>query len=308
MIYLICGENTFLGKAKVLELLKEREMFFEKSFPVLKLDGENLTWRDFDQEIKKQGLFGKTFFVIIEKVWGNKKFKEEFLKRRNFFKSPETLVVFFEPREIDSGDPLFEYIKKEGRIYQFSAPKTGEIKKFIIQTIKEKGFLIQARAVQLFLEFGYQDFWEIYNQLQKLMAYKYHQKIIEEKDVLLLIKPKAEAFIFRTIEAFAKKQKKEALSFIYQHLLAGDSPLYLLAMVKYQFRNLLIIKEQTPFKNLQKSGNFHPYLFKKLIIQSKNFSLDQLRNFYQKIFKIDLLLKKGKISPEAGLELLVLDL
>ena len=135
---------------------------------------------------------------------------------------------------------------------------------------------------------------------------------IEVKDIELLVRPKIEIDIFKTINALAQKNRKQALKLLHKHLEKGDSPLYLLSMINYQFRNLLIVKEliencQTYNTILRKSG-LHPFVAKKSFFQSQKFTLEELKKIYQKIFQVDLDMKTGKIKPELALETLIIQI
>ena len=157
------------------------------------------------------------------------------------------------------------------------------------------------------------------NEIKKLVAYKTgHNQIttvtklcpeIEREDVELLVKSKIEIDIFKTIDAIAAKNKKRALKLLKAHLEKGDSPLYLLSMINFQFRNLLIIKDLIE-KNLSPYSftNLHPYVIKKSISLLGKFSFSELKKIYQKIFEVDLDIKTGKIEPEMALDLLITEI
>jgi len=155
------------------------------------------------------------------------------------------------------------------------------------------------------------DLWQITNEIKKLVNYKNGQRI-EIKDVELLVKPKIETDIFKTIDFLASKNKKQALKLIHKHLEKGDHPLYLLSMINFQFRNLLTIKDlikksSSPYF-LSKITNLHPYLVKKSYTQAQKFTLEELKKIYQKIFETDFQIKTGKIAPETALDLLIAEI
>jgi len=125
--------------------------------------------------------------------------------------------------------------------------------------------------------------------------------------VLRLVKPKIDFDIFKTIDAIAARQKKTALRLLNKHLKIGESPIYILSMINYQFRNLLILKEGEDISELQKETGLSPFQIKKANWQASQFTLERLKKLYRKIFQIDLGIKTGQIEPEEGLELLVLD-
>ena len=107
----------------------------------------------------------------------------------------------------------------------------------------------------------------------------------------------------------AQKNKKEAFSLLHKHIENGDNALYLLSMIAYQFKNLLIIKEliekRLPYAVVSKNSGLHPFVVKKTYYLCGQFSFNELKKIYQKIFQADLDIKTGKIDPELTLDLLV---
>ena len=89
----------------------------------------------------------------------------------------------------------------------------------------------------------------------------------------------------------------------------GDNPLYLLSMINYQFKNLLIVKDlmgkQRPYYFIQKITRLHPFVVKKSYQQAGKFTFSELKKIYWKIFQADLDIKTGKINPETALDLLI---
>ena len=146
------------------------------------------------------------------------------------------------------------------------------------------------------------------NEIKKLSTFK-SDKEIKVSDVELLIKPKIESDIFKTIGAIASRDKKRALGLLKAHLEKGDSPLYLFSMINFQFRNLLIIKDiiMRNFSPLN-STDLHPFVVRKSLFLVRKFKLSELKKIYQKIFEVDLAIKTGKIDPEAALELLIAEI
>jgi len=155
------------------------------------------------------------------------------------------------------------------------------------------------------------DLWRLSAEIRKLSAYKGKNKIIEKKDVELLVKPEFETAIFKTIDAIAAKDKKTALALLYGHLEKGDPPLYLLSMIIFQFRNLLLVKDLEPKPLTEMTAllkPMHPFVVRKSSWLAKKFTMQELEKIYIKLFKIDLAVKTGKIKPELALELLITDI
>jgi len=130
--------------------------------------------------------------------------------------------------------------------------------------------------------------------------------------VELMVKPKIEADIFKTIDALAQRNKKQALYLIRKHLEKGDPPLYILSMINFQFRNLLVVKDlierQKPYYAILKITKLHPFVVRKSYEQAGKFTLPELKKIYQKIFQADLSIKTGRMEPETALDLFLTEL
>ena len=127
-----------------------------------------------------------------------------------------------------------------------------------------------------------------------------------------MVRSKIETDIFKTIDAIAEKNKKRALELLHKHLEKGDSPLYLLSMINYQFRNLLIVKDFIerckPYNIILRKSGLHPFVVKKSYYQSQKFSFQELKKIYRKVFQIDLNIKTGRIESEMALDLLIAEI
>jgi len=84
-------------------------------------------------------------------------------------------------------------------------------------------------------------------------------------------------------------------------------------MFVYQFRNLLKIAAlQEQFGNdeysIARESKLHPYVVKKGLNQTRNFSLTQLKKLYTELSKLDTQIKTGQIDIKVALGKFVVEL
>ena len=302
MIYLICGKNTYLSKKKKQELIED---YKKKGFTSEFLDKDYADVRQFLEEFRSQSLFGEKKFFVINSLWERKPLKEKFQKEIKKLQNQE--IIIFENKEISSEDKLLKEIQKTGKVFQFSLSDKTEMKKIIKNDLKEENFTIDDIALDTLVEFLSSSPDRFAAELSKLKTYKFFEKKIDTQDVLKLVKPEIDLDVFRMVEAIAKRHKKTALNLINQHLQRGDSPLYLLAMINYQFRNLIIYQEGKNSPHFIDESGMSFFQIKKIQELSCFFDLKKLKQIYQKLFKIDLAVKTGKMDLLEALELLVLE-
>jgi DNA polymerase-3 subunit delta len=115
------------------------------------------------------------------------------------------------------------------------------------------------------------------------------------------------------IDALATKDLKKSARELHRLLDSGEAELKILTMIVYQFRNLLIVKDQvsrgvTSQWDMAKKAGLHPFVAQKTLVQCKNYSFDDLKAIYKMLLDYDLKMKTGQLDPKTGLDLLVVKL
>lgn len=114
---------------------------------------------------------------------------------------------------------------------------------------------------------------------------------------------KTPATIFKFLDSFQPKTKKEALSFLHQ-ILVSEAPELAFFLLSRRLRDLVIAK--TAKQDLAGA----PWQKARLYKQADNFEEKQLIDIYQKLLKMDRSIKTGQalLGLSDQLDLLVLDL
>jgi len=309
MIVFLYGQDTYRSRKKLDEIIDSYKKTHKTGLNLKRLDAKEIKFQDFSNQFKITSMFDEKKLIILENVFFNKKFQEEFLKDiKNLVKS-EDIIIVYEKGSIDGRNKLFNFLKKEAKSQEFKFLEGRKLENWVKEEFeKYQGIKTDSGTLRVFVDYVGNDLWSLSNEIKKLVNYR-KKGIIEKKDIELLVRPKIETDIFKTIDAIAQKDKKQALKLLHKHLEKGDSPLYLLSMINFQFRNLLIVKEFIESRKtynviLRKSG-LHPFVVKKTYFQSEKFTFEELKKIYQKIFQADLDIKTGKIKPEIALEMLI---
>ncbi len=281
-----------------------------------------MIFQDFQEEFRTLSMFKEKKLLIIKNVFSNSHaslFKEKFLKRIEEFKNSNNVIVFYEEANVPKNDSLFKILNKQAKSQEFSFLKGEKLKSWARKEFANYGKKICPQALNQLVYYVGKDLWRFSNEIKKLVSYKLKCKDIEisSRDLDFLIRPNIETDIFKTIDAMALRNRKQALYFIHKHLEKGDYPLYLLTMINFQFRNLLLIKARHQYTNntpmtrindISKKLGMHPYVVRKTLGQAEKFSFIDLKKIYRKIFQADLDIKTGKIEPETALDLLIAEI
>ncbi len=320
MIIFLCGQDTYRSKQKLNEIAEHYQKIHKSGLSLICFEKEDLNFQDFKNVLDSSSIFKEKKLIILKEIFSNPTFKEEFLKEKESLAKTGDIILIYEKKTIQAKDSLFRFLKKNSELQEFEFLEGEQLKDWIKKEFLKYKTRIEPQALEKLIEFVGNDLWQMANEIKKLVSYKSGQKIKKE-EVELLVRPKIETDIFKTVDAIASKNKKRALELLRAHLRKGDHPLYLLSMINFQFRNLLMVrshqlraKEISPRLSyranmlISERLGIHPYIVIKTIQQARKFNLEELKRIYQKIFQLDLDIKRGKINSEVALDLLIAEI
>ncbi len=311
MFIFLYGQDTYRARRKLNEITEHYKKIRQKGLNLKYFDVKSLNFQDLAKEIQQTSIFKEKKLIILTNAFSSPEFKKDFLAEKIFSLKSNDIILFYEENKVSEKDALFVFLNKCAKCQEFRLLDGQKLKKWIEKEFSKCQSEIDQKAVQMLIDFVGNDLWRLSNEIKKLASYKKGKKITAE-DVELLVRPKIEADIFKTIEAIAVKNKKQALELLHKHLEKGDNPLYLLSMINFQFRNLLIIKDLIKrgrsFYSLAKESRLHSYVVKKTYSQAQKFTIQEIKKIFQKIFQTDLRIKTGKINPQIALDLLIAEI
>ena len=318
MIYFIYGEDSYRSKRKLDEIVLGYKEKNKSGLSLVYVDASEKDFKDFYVGLRTNSMFAEKKLVIIRNVFSQTKFQEEFLKEIKNLEDAKDIVIVYEDELPDKRIKFFKAMQKTAKCQEFECLQPAVLKKWVVQEFENPStgsgrakVKINDDALEMLVNFVRNDLWRMANEISKLSNYRMGS-VVKKEDVELLVRPGIENDIFKTIDALASKDKKLALSLLHKHLENGDNALYLLSMIAYQFKNLLIIKElqdlQTPYGLIAKKSGIHPFVVQKSYSLCGQFSMMQLKKIYQKIFQVDSDIKTGKIEPEMSLDLLLAEI
>ncbi|KPJ56830.1 hypothetical protein AMJ49_03740 [Parcubacteria bacterium DG_74_2] len=298
MIIFLYGQDIYQSRQKLKEIIEHYRKARKSGLNLKIFDLKEIDFQDFKDVIRSASMFKEKKLIILKNTFSNSDFQEKFLKEKEKYLKSEDVILFYCEEKIAVSNSLFKFLKQYAKAQEFKLLQGIQLKNWIREEFKNYKAKITPEALEKLIDFVGNDLWRMSNEIKKLVNFKKNQEI-NKQDIKLLIKPKIETDIFKTIDAIALRNKGRALKLLHKHLEKGDSPLYLLSMINFQFRNLLIIKTQC------QPVDMHPYVVRKTLQQATRFSLEELKKIYLKIFQVDLNIKTGQMEAGAALDLLI---
>jgi DNA polymerase-3 subunit delta len=310
MIIFLYGGDTYRSSQKLKEIINHYKKVHKSGLNLKYFDFKKDSFEDFRDAFRSRSMFDEKKLIVLKNALLNSSIEEklkDFLKK---IKDSKDVVVFYE-ETIEEKKSLVKLLKRHSKSQDFKLLKGASLKQWTKKEFKKYSTKIEPNALDFLVESVGDNLWQMANEIKKLVNYK-GKKIVQKKDVKVLVRPRIEVDIFKTIDAIAERDKEKALSFIKKHLQKGDSPTYLLAMINFQFRNLLMVKDLMekgePFNAILKETKLHPFVVKKSYNLARKFQFQELKKIHQKIFQADLGIKTGKITPNGALEMLILEI
>ncbi|MFC1632521.1 DNA polymerase III subunit delta [Patescibacteria group bacterium] len=317
MLLFLFGEDKYRAREKLRELAEAYKKKNPQALDPVRLDADDHDIGQITQALGASSFFGGSQFIILQNILsqGKKDLQEEileFLKDKRC--NTDNVVVFFELGDVDKRKALYKYLQKtkDVKSQEFTALTGAKLKKWASDKIVERKIKIQASALELLLVKTGADTHKLYNEIEKLCAYTKESGEITQDAIEELVKAHVELDIFKFIDALAQNRRTQAVALLHDHLSEGENPLYLLTMIIYQFRNLLVIKDLqergVPAGQIAKESGLHPFVVKKSLAALNTFSLTQLKAIYKKLIDTDTALKSGQAEPELALDLITVSL
>lgn len=314
MILFLHGADTFRAHQKLKEIQEKYQVTYPRAIHVREFDCLEAELEEAKNAVETISMFERGKLLIFRNVFQASAF-EEFLfeKKKQLAESEHHIVLVIETGEIKAkgANSLYHWLKKNAKQQEFLPLSPSKVRVWIEQELQRYNLRATPRAQEELARAGGNNLWQLAQEIKKIAAWKRSELAsqVKESEVALLVHSKVEADIFATIDAIAQKNKKQALGLLYRHLQKGESPHYLFIMLVYQFRTILQIRDMEERKfsyeaMLQKT-KLHPYVLKKGLRVSQNFTLSELKGVYENLFTLDHDLKTGKMEPAGAFDLLV---
>ncbi len=307
MLYFIFGEDNFRSQKYLFEV---RDFYKDKGASFFSCDFSDKLSASFDISaledlFKSNTLFSGSKLVTIKNLFKNTniEFRKELLavlKSRKIDEAKDIMVIFYEDNTVRSSS-LRKWLEQKAKgVKEFPLLKKKGLERWIIEEEQKIGLKLTPEGRQLILISFPSDTGSIYYSLEKLALIKkglISKELIEENLFLPL-----NSNIFSFLDNLVEGNTKRTFWFLETLMNQGIHPLYILKMIIFQFRNLLIIK------SLQaKPPSMHPFVFQKLHHLAKIISLEALKSIFQRLLYYDRRIKRGNIDGQVALEMFLVD-
>jgi len=297
MIYLFYGENTFLLKRRLIEI-KNKYLKRGFSFSYFDLERDNID--SLKQDFSKKSLFSSNVGFILK----NFPVKEI----DNLPDDEETIFIIEIDKEIKN---IPEKLGKVIKVEKFPLLTKKSLLAWAKKEFSKNGISASEKLLEELISYTGSDLWALSQEVEKISSLKNFEGTLREEDIRASVDFFQSENIFLLIDNILSRNKKKATSLLSKYFLKEKNPYSLFFLLSKSFSDLLEIKEleekMFSLRSIMDMIPVHSFIIRKLYFFSKKYTLSQIKLIFQEILEKEERLKKGEISSQLALSLLLLE-
>ena len=230
----------------------------------------------------------------------------EFLSENSI---PEETVLVFIESEVDKRLRPFKKAQEFGRVIECSGQSTHDLIKWITRSMKDRGKIISRPDASSLLTTCGNEMENLFTEIEKLSSYLGDRKDVTTADIRAICTPTLESRIFSLTKAMGEGNIPQALKEYNTMLSLRESPIMILTMIIRQLRIILLVKcgteKRMQRQQIAKDVGIRDFMISEALSHAGRFTKEQLIDSLQLCMETDIKIKSGLISPEIGVEMLL---
>ncbi len=321
-VYLCYGKENYL-KDWLISKLKNK--YIDKSLETLnfiKIDGKESDVDKIINACETLPFMSEKKIVLVENLTFLSSKGEATETEKRFSKyvlslSNDTcLFIYMNKEKVDKRKSIVKNIKKCGSVVELKKLRNEDLIKWIAEVFRKSGKNISRNEISHFIDItGYLDknsnrtLYDLENEVNKVVSYIGQRKKVSRVDIDKVLIKSFENNIFKLVDGIGHRNPNVSLT-IFNDMLSSNEPIQLIMyMIIRQFRLLLVAKnlEQKGYDlgSISKKLQIPRFVAEKLIKQSRNFTITQLKDGFQRCLETDNLVKKGRMDNRLAVEVLI---
>jgi len=328
-VYLFYGEEAF--KRRNYKSTLKRMIADESSMNYAYFEGRDIDFNAVYDSVVTMPFFSDRRLVIVEnsgKFRASKKAaSEEQGEGENAPKTPEkdeksdaliekiladlpptTCLAFFE-EEANKTKKIFKAIAAKGKACECAPDDKNTLVMWLAKGFNASKKKIRKSTIELIIDRAGTDYDRLRTEYEKVVAYAGDRDEITDDDVYAVTSEDIEAKIFDMLDAMCARDKALVLEKYYSLTVNNAHPLYILAMIRIQFRTLLhvseLYEEGMNKYDIAKRLKKKEFIVERAIRNTRHFSAQKLEMILEQIADTDMKSKRGLIDPQIGIEMML---
>lgn len=303
MIFFFYGPNTFEMRQEIRRMEEGYRKKTGSDFGVERIDGAKTPIREIRNTLQAAPFLVTSRLMIVEDLGAQKPDAEAAGSLLEGV--PDTTVVIFVDREADKRTAYFKTLSAKARAVEFAPVKGPQLLGWIEKEAGRQGGSIDRAAAQELVRLVGEDQWALAGEIAKLVAYEAN---VTKETVAILAVPRLSVTIFDLVDGMVAGRADEALRRYGELLELRTNEIYILTMVQWQLRNLLLAKTAGAMSqaDLAKAAGMSPYVAGKAQAKARTLAEDALTEAFLASVECERRIKTGAEKADIAVERLIL--
>ncbi|HSX47906.1 MAG TPA: DNA polymerase III subunit delta [Candidatus Nanoarchaeia archaeon] len=305
MVFFFYGPNSYAARHKLHEMIDTYVQKTGSDMGLERLDGARVSYSDLETALTAAPFLASSRLVIIEGLGANKIVAE---KIEQLIKSvPQSTVAVFFESEVDQRTSYFKTLSHQAKAVKFAPLSSLQLANWLKAQVQSNGGTIDRAALDMLIEIVGDDQWRLEQEVMKLINYR---SDITAETVKTMVVQAPSQTIFDLVEAMTAGRTKQALVTFRDLLSQKTNELYVLSMIIWQLRNLLLAKTAGDMSapELSKAAGLSPYVAGKAMTKQREFDEQTLKQAFVAAVETDYAIKTGQGKPDQLIERLIYQL
>ncbi len=300
-LFLFHGDNTYALQEKLNLWKKEFRKKYD-DYNLETIEANELDLRSFIPNVLSTPLFADKRLIILKNFLASKKEEDKKTLAEKLDQIPETTVlVFQEETAPDKRLTLFKTLKKLATVEEFPVGDDNKTTSWLIQKAQKENLQISYSTAKYMLNMCGNNPWQLAQELNKLKSYIGDRELTPD-DIDKLCTPSLSASIFQLTDQLSRKNLKSSLHSFKLLNDSGEDLGRTFFMLIRNFRIIIQVKDLVERgcseKEIAGKLKQHPFVIQKGVQQSRNFTMQKLKEIYQDLLTLDTKVKTGIIKNQ----------
>lgn len=305
--YLVVGEDTYLRTCQREEIIAANVPAEARAFAVAEFSLERTRLAEVLARAATRPLLSPHQVLILSDVEGLD--DEQLTQLEEYFAAPaDFTVLVFEAEKVDRRTRAARILEENCQLCTADSPDDRAAVGTAQLFAREFGLkLDRETAEELVFVLG-NDQGRLRAELQKLRAYVGGHEGVTTKDLAAIVSPARQFSVFDLADLLAERRRPEALARLRQLLEAGESPMGIVGLLAWLYRQLLqaqALPGDTPAWKAAQALRAPRARVEGLLRQARKFPPDEVRRAFAALLEADVALKSSPPNPAAVVEMLI---
>jgi DNA polymerase-3 subunit delta len=297
------GPNTYALRRQLSQMMETYLTKTGSDFGLVRVDGAAVKAQELSAALMATPFLASSRLVIVEGAATNKSLADKLSAMMT--KVPDTTVAVFVEREVDQRTKAYKLLMGADKVVKFEPLSGPKLLGWVKAEVERLGGRIEPPVLRELVETAGEDQWRLSGEINKLVNYAPQVSV---EAVRTLVAPSIERSIFDLVEAMAAGRVASALAGYRGLLEQRESEIYILTMIQWQLRNLLLAKTAPATMSpgeLAKTAGISPYVAGKMAAAQGSVSEAGLKAAYAAAADCEFDIKTGRTKAEVAVEQLI---